>query len=83
MDSTFAPTVKDAQGNYIANEKYKTDEAVLIAGNLARTEATEVHSVDDMTLSASGPGSEKLRAYQENTAIFRYVVEALGLAPKP
>lgn len=83
LDNTFAPTVKDEKGNYVANEKYKNDDAVLIAGNLPHTEATEVHSVDDMTLSASGPGSEKLKAYQENTAIFRYVVEALGLAPKP
>ncbi len=82
LDNTFAPTVKDEKGNYIANEKYKTDEAVLIAGNLPHSEATEVHSVDDMTLSMSGPGAEKLKAYQENTAIFRYMVEALGLAPK-
>jgi alkaline phosphatase len=83
LDNTFSPTVKDEKGNYIANEKYKTDDAVLIAGNLAHNEATEVHSVDDMTLSASGPGSEKLKAYQENTAIFRYMVESLGLlAPK-
>jgi alkaline phosphatase len=82
LDNTFAPTVKDEKGNYVANDKYKTDDAVLIAGNLPHSEATEVHSVDDMTLSMSGPGSEKLRAYQENTAIFRYMVEALGLAPK-
>jgi alkaline phosphatase len=85
LDATFAPTVKNDKNEYVANEKYKTDEAVLIAGNLARTlDATEVHSVDDMTLRASGPGSEKLKAYQENTSIFRYMVEALGIfSPKP
>jgi alkaline phosphatase len=85
LDGTFAPTVKNEKGEYVANEKYKTDEAVLIAGNLARTvDATEVHSVDDMTISASGPGAEKLKAYQENTSIFRYMVEALGVfSPKP
>lgn len=50
-------------------------------GNLAYTEAQEVHSVDDQILSMSGPGSEKVKAYQENTALFRYIVEALGLKP--
>jgi alkaline phosphatase len=84
LDATLAPTVKNEKGEYVANEKYKTDDAVLIAGNLSRTaDAVEVHSVDDMTLRASGPGSEKLKAYQENTSIFRYMVEALGiLSPK-
>ncbi len=82
LDNTFAPTVKNEKGAYVANDKYKSDDAVFIAGNLPTSEATEVHSVDDMTLSMSGPGSEKLKAYQENTAIFRYMVEALGLAPK-
>jgi alkaline phosphatase len=85
LDGTFAPTVKNEKGEYVANEKYKTDEAVFMAGNLARTvDSTEVHSVDDMTLGASGPGSEKVKAYQENTAIFRYMVEALGIfSPQP
>jgi alkaline phosphatase len=84
IDGTFAPTVKNEKGEYVANDKYKSNEAVLIAGNLSQTaDSTEVHSVDDITLSASGPGSEKLKAYQENTSIFRYMVEALGiLSPK-
>ncbi len=81
LDAPFSPTVQDENKNYVANDKYKSDTATMIAGNLARTDSTEVHSIDDMTLMASGPGSEKIRGYQENTAAFRYLVEALGLKP--
>jgi len=81
LDAPFSPTVQDENKNYVANDKYKSDTATLIAGNLARTDSTEVHSVDDQILSMSGPGSEKVKAYQENTATFRYIVEALGLKP--
>jgi len=81
LDAPFSPTVQDENKNYIANDKYKSDTATLITGNLARTDSTEVHSIDDMTMLMSGPGSEKLKAYQENTATFRYIVEALGLKP--
>jgi alkaline phosphatase len=81
LDATFAPTVKNEKGQYIANDKYKSDDAVLITGNLAFTDATEVHSVDDTVLTMSGPGSDKVKAYQENTAVFRILAEALGLKP--
>lgn len=81
LDAPFSPTVQDENKFYIANDKYKSDSATMIAGNLARTDSTEVHSIDDMTLQMSGPGSEKVKAYQENTSTFRYLVEALGLKP--
>jgi len=81
LDGTFNPTVKNEKGQYVANDKYKSDSAVLIQGNLAYTDSQEVHSVDDQILSMSGPGSEQVKAYQENTSVFRYLVEALGLKP--
>lgn len=81
LDAPFNPTIQDENKNWVANDKYKSDTATLIAGNLARTDSTEVHSVDDMILQMSGPGSEKVKAYQENTATFRYIVEAMGLKP--
>jgi len=81
LDGTFAPTVQNEKKQYVANDKYKSDAAVLIQGNLSYADATEVHSVDDMVLSMSGPGSEQVKAYQENTAVFKYVVQALGLKP--
>lgn len=81
LDAPFNPTVQDENKNWVANDKYKSDTATLIAGNLARTDSTEVHSIDDMTLMMSGPGSDKVKGYQENTAVFRYLVESLGLKP--
>jgi len=81
LDGTFAPTVQNEKKQYVANEKYKSDSAVLIQGNLSYADSTEVHSVDDMVLTMSGPGSEQVKAYQENTAVFQYLVKALGLKP--
>jgi alkaline phosphatase len=81
LDSTFSPTVQNEKKQYVANDKYKSDSAILIQGNLPYSDATEVHSVDDMVLTMSGPGSEQVKAYQENTAVFKYLVKALGLKP--
>jgi alkaline phosphatase len=81
LDGTFAPTVKNEKGQYVANDKYKSDDAVLIQGNLAYSDATEVHSVDDQVVNVSGPGEDQVKGYQENTALFRYMAEALGLKP--
>lgn len=82
LEGPFNPTVQNEKKQWVANDQYKTDDAVFIAGNLSYSDSTEVHSVDDQILSMSGPGSEKAKAYQENTAVFRYIVEALGLKPK-
>ncbi len=82
MDNPFNPTIQNEKKQWVANDQYKADDAVFIAGNLPYGDSTEVHSVDDQILSMSGPGSEQARAYQENTAVFRYMVEALGLKPK-
>lgn len=82
LDGTFTPAVQDENGRYVANEAYNKEGALFMEGNLSYDESQEVHSVDDQILSMSGPGSEKVRAYQENTAVFRYIVEALGLNPE-
>lgn len=81
LDGTFSPTVQNEKKQYVANDQYKSDSAVLMQGNLSYADSNEVHSVDDQILSMSGPGSERTKAYQENTAVFRYMVEALGLRP--
>jgi len=80
MDNPFNPTIKNEKGQYVANDQYK-DQGVLMTGNLAYSDSTEVHSVDDQILSMSGPGSEQILAYQDNTSVFEYMVLALGLKP--
>lgn len=82
LEGTFTPAVKDENGRYVANEAYDKDGALFMQGNLSYDESQEVHSVDDQILSMSGPGSEQVKAYQENTATFRYIVEALGIDPR-
>jgi alkaline phosphatase len=39
----------------------------------------DVHSGEDVILTASGPGSERVRGQMDNTEVFRVMVEALGL----
>ena len=38
-----------------------------------------VHAGEDVILTASGPGSERVRGSMDNTEVFRVMVEALGL----
>jgi alkaline phosphatase len=40
-----------------------------------------VHVADDVVLTAMGPGAELFRGRIDNTAVFRIMATALGLAP--
>jgi alkaline phosphatase len=81
LDNPNEPTVagKDA-GTYVANERYKSvPGSVLRFGNLPAMINADVHSGEDVVLTASGPGSERVRGQMDNTEVFRVMVEALGL----
>jgi alkaline phosphatase len=39
----------------------------------------DVHSGEDVILTATGPGSERVRGQMDNTEVFRVIAEALGL----
>jgi alkaline phosphatase len=81
LDNPNEPTVagKDA-GTYVANERYKNvPGSVLRFGNLPAMINADVHSGEDVVLTASGPGSERVRGQMDNTEVFRVMVEALGL----
>jgi alkaline phosphatase len=81
LDNPNEPTVagKDA-GTYVANERYKSvPGSVLRFGNLPAMINADVHSGEDVVLTASGPGSERVRGPMDNTEVFRVMVEALGL----
>ena len=65
---------------YEANERYKNvPGAVLRLGNLPAMVNASVHSGEDVVLTATGPGSERVRGQIDNTEVFRVMVEALGL----
>jgi alkaline phosphatase len=84
LDDPYAPTrgVKgtDNVEAFEANEKYKdVPGAVLRLGNISKYVNASVHSGEDVLLTATGPGSERVRGQIDNTEVFRVMVEALGL----
>jgi alkaline phosphatase len=88
MDGEFVPTIRNAEGLMVANEKYKDEAgAVLRVGNLPNKGSgaanSGVHTGDDVVLTAMGPGAAKVHGQMENTEVFRVIAEALALAPQP
>lgn len=80
LEGPRVPAVRSgAGGPYVANEKGNTPGAQLRVGNLPRDAEQGVHSADDALLRATGPGSERLHGFVDNTFVFRAMAEALGL----
>lgn len=77
----IAPAVT-VDGKGVANFEGSKNGGILIAGNLPVTDTQEVHSADDIPLTAYGVGSEYFdRAIMDNTDVFFGIVNALGLNP--
>jgi alkaline phosphatase len=88
LDGENVPAIKGKDGVVVANDKYKdVPGAVLRVGNLPNSgpdAATQgIHSGDDVVLTATGPGAERVRGQMENTELFRVIAEALALGPQP
>ena len=81
LDNPNEPTVAGKDANtYVANERYKSvPGAALRLGNLPAMINADVHSGEDVILTSTGPGSERVRGQMENTEVFRVIAEALGL----
>lgn len=81
LDGPNEPTVAgEKAGTYVANERYKSvPGAVLRIGNLPAMTNADVHSGEDVILTAMGPGSDRVRGQLDNTEVFRVIAEALGL----
>ncbi|MDQ7988597.1 MAG: alkaline phosphatase [Candidatus Dactylopiibacterium sp.] len=84
LDGENVPALKNADGVMVANEKYKDiPGAVLRPGNLpnrgARAANQGVHTAEDVILTATGPGSDKVRGQMENSDLYRVIAEALAL----
>ncbi|HET9157076.1 MAG TPA: hypothetical protein VFN91_10445, partial [Myxococcaceae bacterium] len=54
-----------------------------VEGNLPRSAEGGVHTMEDVTLGALGPGSERVKGFLDNTEVFRVMAEALGLGRAP
>jgi alkaline phosphatase len=81
LDNPNEPTVAGKDANtYVANERYKSvPGAALRLGNLPAMINADVHSGEDVILTATGPGSERVRGQMDNTEVFRVMAEALEL----
>jgi alkaline phosphatase len=81
MDGPNDPTAPAPEPRtFEANDKYRNAPgAMLRLGNLPKYLAASVHSGEDVVLTASGPGSERVRGQMDNTEVFRVMAEALGL----
>jgi alkaline phosphatase len=81
MEGPNAPTVAGKEPRtYDANERYRAAPgAMLRLGNLPKYLNASVHSGEDVILTATGPGSERVRGQLDNTEVFRVMAEALGL----
>ncbi len=84
LDNPNEPTVKAGDdGTFKANDKYKeVPGAVLRPGNLSSLVGASVHSGEDVIVTATGPGSERVHGSMDNTEVFRVMVDALGLAAR-
>ena len=82
LDHPNEPTVKgDQADSFKANDRYKDVPGVVLRfGNLPAMIGASVHSGEDVILTATGPGSERVRGSMDNTEVFRVMAEALGLA---
>jgi alkaline phosphatase len=82
LDNPNELTVKGDQPNtFKASEKYKDVPGVVLRfGNLPAMIGASVHSGEDVILTATGPGSERVHGSMDNTEVFRVMADALGLA---
>jgi len=81
LDGPNEPTAAgEKPDTFVANERYKASPgAQLRLGNLPAAINSDVHSGEDVILTAMGPGSERVRGQMDNTEVFRVIAEALGL----
>lgn len=67
---------KSSEKVFVANPNLQGEH---YAGNIPRNEDQEVHSADDVVLTAEGVGSEYFRGIMDNTEVFFVIARALGL----
>jgi len=77
FDEPVEPTVKEGE-KWVAN-KQRASDGELQPGNLPASVNNEVHTVEDVPLTASGPGAEQFHKTLDNTEVFFAIVNALGL----
>ncbi|MEV7025985.1 alkaline phosphatase [Kitasatospora sp. NPDC093558] len=70
--------IDTATGNAVPNPQHQPG-AELQNGNLPLHETNCVHTVDDVSIVASGPGSDGFNRFLDNTEVYFEIMNALGL----
>lgn len=77
-----SPAVAAEDGDTVANFEGASNGGVYMQGNLPNGQTQEVHSADDVPLTAYGAGSDYFdKTVIDNTEVFWGMVNALGLDP--
>ncbi|MFG2045769.1 alkaline phosphatase [Dactylosporangium sp. NPDC048998] len=70
--------IDPATGKAVANPAHDPG-AELQTGNLPFDQTNCVHTVEDVSIVASGPGAQRFNAFLDNTEVFHAIIDALGL----
>jgi alkaline phosphatase len=61
-------------------DRVDVSRRIAIFSAAASVANSSVHSGEDVIMTATGPGSERVQGSMDNTEVFRVIAEALGLA---
>lgn len=73
------PALTDEDSGKAVDNPERDPHAQLQVGNLPGEETNCVHTVEDVSVCASGPGAARFNGVLDNTEIFFAVVDALGV----
>lgn len=76
--SLKVPATRRADGTYVNNEADDVN-GLFQSGNLPGALSTGVHTLQDVGVFASGPGSDAVRGVLDNTAVYHIMAGALGV----
>lgn len=75
------PALVDEDSGEAVDNPERDPAAELQIGNLPHPQTNCVHTVEDVSIFASGPGAARFNAFLDNTEVFHAMMDALGLDP--
>ncbi|MDR3353517.1 MAG: alkaline phosphatase [Synergistaceae bacterium] len=78
-DKPISPAIMS--GDAAIGNTARAPHGTLYIGNIPANESSEVHTADDVPLSAAGPGADYFKGVMDNTEVFFGMVRALGIDP--
>ncbi|NED98450.1 alkaline phosphatase [Phytoactinopolyspora alkaliphila] len=75
------PALVDPESGEAVDNPNRDPDGELQVGNLPHPQTNCVHTVEDVSVFASGPGAARFNAFLDNTEVFYAMMDALGLDP--